>query len=1192
MSEYIDRDRAVTNKIKEVLKRDDTILFIGSGISLWSGMPSWNGLIKELVDFLNNEGYSPEPVCNELKGNNLLRAASLGVNQLTPQVFRKFIRGALKIEQVKPHLIHNKICNIGAKCYITTNYDHLLEDSLRKCCPDFNFQVITNKQKIDCATIMQVREKNFIFKPHGDIDDTESIILTNEHYRTLYGQKSYTLETLKTLFLSRTVVFLGFGLNDPDFLYIKDTIENTFENGQFIHYAIMPEMSYEQKEYWLKYFGIQILSYKTSILNDGSIDHSELINLIDSFNNKEIHENVLNEENIENELIDSKQILLILRYLSTLNFKFSTLGNIELPLNVEKIKHSKNIIISEIRIEQLLHENCANVVLLGNPGAGKTYSLKKYCNKLAYQVKELLIKGDSYFSDVKIPIYIDLKHYSGSIRKMVEQQLLVGISLDLLIKQEKLIFIFDSFNEMPKEYFENKLYEQDFLEFSNDIGSCRIIFGSRTSEGLEKFNYEIYKLEEISMEFIEEYINKNNIIIYSAFKYEVLNLIRKPLFFRLLCDGKIRIESNSTPIKIYQSLFEYLKDEFFICYGYSLDFIDILKNISFEAIDSGRETFSYMELQATLKRWLNNKSILCNERDIINWLIEAQQFLIPAPNMKLSFFHQSITEFLAAVELANRYKDSSYLLSRYLKFTRWDQTLFLTTSFLNGEESDNYIEEILNLDILLALKASKYIEYNSEKVICKILQYIIDNFNDNTLNFEREFEIAFELNNLPVTKKHINQLEVLLEKHNIWGGEAAKLIDKILGIEMKDKFISEMLENIDDFNYLTSLGEITAKYMLEEDYSLLISKLEEIDCYDLDSISSGFGKLLSNISLESILKLFSPYENLNKVQLAILCEILSNSSSELSVKACIDLIKLKIKEAVFSLYLLLNYEKIIIEHKLFDDNFISSLNYLLYDKEIGYWVVNLLNVICDNFPKFKAELNKKLEHCSQIEEIAYLYCLRTDYLELFWIKYFDFIKQCNNENNYIIKGFSQLVIDDKINEIFTMILEKREVNLLFVFLESVRDIKGNFFIDFEIIHELLEWMNINKNEFSECHDGFIYNILGEFIVSHISDGTISNIITLFNKQDCIERYFLSEYILCRINELKIDKLSEEAVSYLINALNKGINNGRLICNVATEKFVDERLIPLLMKEEEPLKSNLRNLLNSLGKRHKRRYLIF
>ena len=73
------------------------------------------------------------------------------------------------------------------------------------------------------AEIIHARATDFIFKPHGDAADSESIILTREQYRQLLpqGEREAALESLKTLLATRPVVYLGFGLRDPDFLYVR-----------------------------------------------------------------------------------------------------------------------------------------------------------------------------------------------------------------------------------------------------------------------------------------------------------------------------------------------------------------------------------------------------------------------------------------------------------------------------------------------------------------------------------------------------------------------------------------------------------------------------------------------------------------------------------------------------------------------------------------------------------------------------------------------------------------------------------------------------------------------------------------------------------------------------------------------------------------------------------------------------------
>ena len=73
--------------LKKILKQEDTVLFIGSGVSLWSGLPSWSALIKELIMFLKSNGMDSTLTEQELKRGDLLQAASYGFDKLTKPNF-------------------------------------------------------------------------------------------------------------------------------------------------------------------------------------------------------------------------------------------------------------------------------------------------------------------------------------------------------------------------------------------------------------------------------------------------------------------------------------------------------------------------------------------------------------------------------------------------------------------------------------------------------------------------------------------------------------------------------------------------------------------------------------------------------------------------------------------------------------------------------------------------------------------------------------------------------------------------------------------------------------------------------------------------------------------------------------------------------------------------------------------------
>ena len=451
--------------LKKILKQEDTVLFIGSGVSLWSGLPSWSALIKELIMFLKSNGMDSTLTEQELKRGDLLQAASYGFDKLTKPNFAEFIRKSCRLGIAKPHDIHYKIISLGPSCYITTNYDKLLELSFNKWLPDLYFRSVINKQLTETAEIVGARSKNFLFKLHGDVEDSDSIILTREQYRSLNfgGELFHALETTKTLMVSRPIVYIGFGLRDPDFLYLKDLLINTYKGGARDHYAIMADVNDQEKDYWRRNFGIHLIDYKTTLNADGTKNHSPIIELLEKLKSTkiEIDSSVLK--------LDSEFVLSLNRHAA----KHSGFENskLHLPLIVQPIENKKSgkrdfysNRFYAAPIENLLDNGPEKLILIGLPGGGKSYSLKGSVARLAKSLNKECIEDRLEIGRTVIPIYVDLKLYEGNIIELIEQNIPVGMSLEVLCSNFKIKLYMDAFNEIPKEYIESNHWLSDFTE--------------------------------------------------------------------------------------------------------------------------------------------------------------------------------------------------------------------------------------------------------------------------------------------------------------------------------------------------------------------------------------------------------------------------------------------------------------------------------------------------------------------------------------------------------------------------------------------------------------------------------------------------------------------------------------------------------------------------------------------------------
>jgi hypothetical protein len=78
------------------------------------------------------------------------------------------------------------------------------------------------------------------FKVHGHLDRPESIVLGSRDYQDILFQTPGYRQFLETLFATHTVLFIGFGGQDPDLDNVLDRLAALYSRTLDRHFILLP----------------------------------------------------------------------------------------------------------------------------------------------------------------------------------------------------------------------------------------------------------------------------------------------------------------------------------------------------------------------------------------------------------------------------------------------------------------------------------------------------------------------------------------------------------------------------------------------------------------------------------------------------------------------------------------------------------------------------------------------------------------------------------------------------------------------------------------------------------------------------------------------------------------------------------------------------------------------------------------
>lgn len=1203
-------------KFYEALRSKECILFIGSGISVWSGLPTWYELITKLLNFLEESGISSSDR-KEIEENletDLIEAASISHFFLRPENFREFLDDIFIKPRPKPHLIHDIIVTLGPDCFITTNYDYLIDDAYQKSHSNKLFQ-INNNQPIEQARILRYGINEFIFTPHGRAENSETVIFTKKDYSKLRTIFVPTLDTLQHLLISRPVIFLGFGLKDPDFIAIKDEIGNLYKGGEREHFAIMPDVGALKKKILKENYGITVISYET-IINTSSHSngvqrteerHKNFLKLLSEIQQVikdtqtppklDPHGNANNFELAKNSLI---------RYCEDLFHGYSNLAKINFELYFKEIKsvssgvQFKDNIFSRLNInpERISSNdlfNCPlNFIILGSPGSGKTYSVKQFSKKLAEDaINNLKNEQIKSYSDIRqtIPLILPMKEYGGDIKEMISSQLLRSIDVNQALENGIFILIFDGVNEVSRDLITNKVLENNLSWLKNQYPNNRFIFTSRSKNYLSFLdNPTIIELKPIDYFQIHNILKNNANILIQSESENIINILTNPFFLTIYLKA---IKSESRPIlNITTLLSQYFneieKDLKAKNLLFDIPLMEILPPIAFKIIENGVQGIQHDEVLKIIQTSIHDnchKESVDSERLLQNLIING--VVIPDSNGNLGFFHQTLLEFLAAKALVQQYRIDSTIIDNKITLLRWDETIILFVGLLCDSESILVLNDIAKMDIVFACKAFDTSVNHDEQFGKFLFNWIIDKINQKDKTYTEKSSLANGLKYV-ATYGSIQEIITLLDDEEIAYLIApilAKLgckesIPKIIRLLKKDNFspshFGQALSVLIDESFIPQLIQL---YFERDDKSLLPDNIIRLladfkNCQLLDDQIEKFIK--SSNKNEKILAIrLLPYTSNDRCNYHF-NDILQNSEN-------------KFKEELLETFSYIHYDLLII-----DSEIIKNLFDLLTDSKIGSDVAELL--ISLKKSQIIEEANKRLETSQNDFEIINLCSvIAKSNPETAKIILFRYLSAFNIEYYRVLhKALKHLDKNELIPSLFPYILQKDEKlqQLAILSLRRVLRFDEQIEISDEICVQFIDLFEEKTSKFINggASEYYIYSDIGSILVDNCASISKPYFISKINDSEYPHRDRIIHYV-SRLPLQKTD-FSNATISWLYDQLQIELPDYRSYYSSAGEilgKILNESDLSVLLDRYEEadntiLKNNILFTIQQIEKK--------
>lgn len=269
--------------------QNQLVVFVGAGVSANSGVPTWNNI---------TESFKSE-LPNSIEETDDMKVAQIYKDTYGEKAYFDKIQNILKNGRVAFNPIHKAILQLNPVHIITTNYDNLIEQSIKSNYKQYD--IITRD-----SDLPYYRYPNKVVKMHGDFRNG-NIVLTEEDYYNYATTFPLIRSFVTSLFTTNVVLFVGFSFSDLNLKIILNDIKTILNKNMQRVYLLTNDIADNETHKYYENKGINIVD----INPDDYISSSYGINIeteelkkLDSSKGKDLYKQLRIVCGIDNDYAD------------------------------------------------------------------------------------------------------------------------------------------------------------------------------------------------------------------------------------------------------------------------------------------------------------------------------------------------------------------------------------------------------------------------------------------------------------------------------------------------------------------------------------------------------------------------------------------------------------------------------------------------------------------------------------------------------------------------------------------------------------------------------------------------------------------------------------------------------------------------------------------------------------------------